>query len=208
MKSILLLLSAILLSSCGTTPVLPRNPDGTVDWEEAERIGREIKDARDAREEAEQDGPDTPSENPSKDPSKKANVSEFPDGITWLHPDVSSWPVTSGLSVSVGTSRITLDYDKANVWPAREEAGATVNANPWVVAEIDGTWYAGTWEWMRYGQTVKNRVINGGHVKRSPMDGDWEPEQGQRFGIFVSGLIRGRTRNVQERTELVWVVWP
>jgi len=194
------IIGALVITSCGTTPKLT-----DAQREALRELARDrIEERLEERNEPETEATSTP----TPETAPEATEGEFPEGVKWLHPDVSAWPVTSDLSVSVGASRITLDYDKANVWPAREEAGATVNANPWVVAEINGKWYAGTWEWMRFGQTVKNRVINGGHVKRSPMDGDWEPERGQRIGIFVSGLIRGRTRNVSERTELFWVEWP
>jgi hypothetical protein len=141
----------------------------------------------------------TPTPSPSDD---------LPAGITWLHGNVSSWPVTATLNASVTGNRITLDYDKANVWPGRDEAGTNVNANPWVIAEINGQWYAGTWEWLRTGQTVKNNVVRGDHVKRAPMSGDWKPKSGQRIGLMVSGLIRGSTRNVSERSNVVWVEWP
>jgi hypothetical protein len=157
----------------------------------------------------EEKDPETPK--PPEDPEtpKPPEDGEFPVGLKWLHPDVSGWQVTSRLkSVQVTGNRITLNYDRAKVWPAREEAGATVNANPWIIAEIDGKWYAGTWEWMRYGQTTKNRVARGDHVKRPPMSGSWEPKSGDRVGFMVSGLIRGRTRNVSERTNLVWITWP
>jgi hypothetical protein len=140
---------------------------------------------------------------PEPDPSD-----DLPAGITWLHPNVSNWTVTTTLNASVTGNRITLDYDKAGVWPGRDEAGTNVNANPWVIAEIDGKWYAGTWEWMRTGQTVKNNVVRGDHVKRAPMSGDWKPQSGQRYGLMVSGLIRGQTRNVSERSKVVWVEWP
>ena len=146
-----------------------------------------------------------PEQPPGEQPEPPSD--EFPAGLTWLHPDVSGWPVTASLSVSVG-NQIKLDYDKASVWPGRQEAGTNVNANPWVIAQVDGKWYAGTWEWMRTGQTVKNNVIRGDHVKRAPLSGDWKPQSGERVGIFVSGLIRGSTRNVSERSNVVWVVWP
>jgi hypothetical protein len=141
-------------------------------------------------------------------PTPGPTPDDLPAGITWLHPDVSAWPVTASLNASVTASRVTLDYDKANVWPGREEAGTNVNANPWVIAEINGKWYAGTWEWLRTGQTVKNNVVRGDHVKRAPMSGDWKPSSGQRIGLMVSGLIRGQTRNVSERSNVVWITCP
>jgi hypothetical protein len=104
---------------------------------------------------------------------------------------------------------IGLNYDKATVWPGRQEAGATVNANPWVIFDLNGNRYAATWEWLRYGQTAKSaRAVAGDHIKRAQVPNDWHPKAGDPLGIFVSGLIRGSTRNVSERTDVVWVIWP
>ena len=130
---------------------------------------------------------------------------EIDGSIKWLHTDVSSWPVTSSLRVSFSGSTINFPYSKSKTWPAMDG----VNANPWVIAKIDGKWYAGTFEWLRYGQTAKPKAtVSGSHIKRAPMSGDWAPQSGQRVGIMVSGLARTQTRNVRERSAVVMVTWP
>ena len=130
-------------------------------------------------------------------------------GVRWLHTDVSGWSETVSLrSVRVSGGTITLDYDKAKSWPGRDHAGAYVNANPWIFVHRDGTWYAGTWEWLRHGQTSKSvRSVNGDHIKKSPLN-SFSPRSGERYGFMVSGLARDRARNVRERTNVVMVTWP
>ena len=131
---------------------------------------------------------------------------EITGSIKWLHTDVSSWPVTSSLHASVGGS-INMPYDKARVWPA---VGG-VNANPWVIVNMNGQWYAATCEWVRFGQTSKPKgVLDGSlgdHIKVSPLN-RWRPRSGERFGLMVSGLARTSSRNVKERTNVSMVTWP
>lgn len=121
--------------------------------------------------------------------------------------DVSAWPVTAKLTASVNRGKITLKHDKVNIWPAN---GDGLNANPWIIAEFGGKWYAGNWEWIRKGQTLKDMSGKtfGSHVKASPFPNDWNPAPGQRIGLMVSALSRGSSRSVKERTDVVWVKWP
>jgi len=135
--------------------------------------------------------------------------------VTWLHTDVSGWPVTSNLKVSAGNGVINLDYDKANSWPGVEinhTSGTRkiqVNANPWVFVCRNGKWYGGTWEWLTVGNTRKNmKSVAGDHIKQHPLR-DWRPRSGETVYFMVSSLARfGNIRNVQERTQPVRFVWP
>lgn len=146
---------------------------------------------------------------PPPSPSPRTVPSDF-SGVTWLHTDVSDWKQTAKLrEVRVTSSRITLDYDKADVWPGRK-SDPVVNANPWIfVPKEDGSgWYAATWEWMKVGQTTKNRSsVAGDHIKKSPLN-DFKPVAGATYGFMVSGLARDSTRNVKERSNVVMVKWP
>lgn len=132
---------------------------------------------------------------------------EITGSIKWLHTDVSSWPETASMSASVGGSTINFPYSKSKVWPAVDG----VNANPWVIVNMDGQWYAATFEWLRYGQTSKPKGVldgsMGDHIKVSPLN-RWRPHSGERFGIMVSGLARTSTRNVKERSNVSMVTWP
>jgi hypothetical protein len=136
--------------------------------------------------------------------------------VTWLHTDVSKWPVTTKLDASVSRSGVvTLKYDKANVWPAVDG----LNANPWIFVKwTDGKWYGATWEWLKKGQQSKSMGGKswGDHIKRPPLSG-WEPKSGGKCYMMVSGLCRSGTRedgiradprNVPERSNPVLVVFP
>jgi len=129
--------------------------------------------------------------------------------VKWLHTDVSKWPVTGKLrSVAVSGNKITLDYDKARVWPGVGEK--SINANPWIFVKHDGKWYAATWEWLRFGQRTKALyAVSGSHIKCDPLR-DFKPRPGELYGFMVSGLARDMAHftNVQERTNIYWMRWP
>ena len=132
---------------------------------------------------------------------------DVPAGTIFLHSDVSAWPATAKLSASVSGGQIRMPYDKAKAWPGIDG----INANPWVIVNLDGQWYAATFEWLRVGQTSKPVGVldgsKGDHIKVSPLN-RWRPRSGERIGLMVSGLARAQTRNVKERSNVSWVVWP
>lgn len=135
--------------------------------------------------------------------------SDIPTGTRFLHADVSGWTVTAKLVASVSGGKVSLAYDKADVWPGKTIDGGSCNANPWVVVNRNGEWCAATFEWLRVGQTSKDMGGKswGDHIKVSPLSG-WEPTSGERIGFIVSGLARSNVRNVKERSNVSWVVWP
>ena len=134
------------------------------------------------------------------------------DEVTWLHTDVSEWSQTATLSsVTVDNGQICLDYDMADEWPIYDYDGTEVVANPWVFIHHEGQWYGATWEWMRPSQICKSSdSVAGDHIKQSPFDAEsgWKPTSGQTYWFMVSGLARLDSRNVEERSNLVSVVWP
>ena len=143
---------------------------------------------------------------------KDRNTSDqdsFPEGVIFLHPDVSNWEQAATLhSVNIDNRTISMPYTHSRIWPGYDFDNMTLNANPWVIAKRNGKWYAATWEWLRFGQEAKaSSAVEGGHIKRREFDG-WRPQSGEKLGFFVSGLVRGRERNVSERTNIVWVNWP
>lgn len=128
--------------------------------------------------------------------------------VRWLHTNVSGWSQTATLSVSFSGDNINLNYNKARAWPSRNTAGASVNANAWVFVNINGTWYAATWEWLRYGQTSKAKSsVSGSHIGTSPLN-NFSPQSGTVYGFMVSGLARSDVRNVQERSNVCMARWP
>lgn len=130
------------------------------------------------------------------------------DSVAWLDSNVSGWSKTSTLTVSISGDTITLNYDKANEWPGVSVDGTSLNANPWVFVNLDGTWYAATFEWLRPGQTSKpTYTVDGSHIDASPLS-SWSPTSGETYGFMVSGLARTTQRNVEERTQVVMATWP
>ena len=131
--------------------------------------------------------------------------------IQWLNPvgDITSWAETASLEAHVGGGTISMPYSKSRAWPAQDG----VNANPWAIVNINGQWYAGTFEYLRAGQVAKPMGVLsktggfGDHFKVAPLS-SWSPRSGERFGIMVSGLARGSLRNVKERSNISMVTWP
>ena len=154
-------------------------------------------------------------------PSGRPDANGVPfelNDVVWLHVDVSQWPVTSELAeVQIDGGRICLDYDKRNTWPSttiRHNSGTRdieVVANPWVFLNYQGTWYGATWEWLTVGSTCKNlSAVAGDHIKQfAHIPENWRPQSGERLFFMVSGLARfPQVANIQERTNIVEVVWP
>ena len=135
--------------------------------------------------------------------------------VTWLHTDVSNWPVTHNLTVNLGAGTICMEWGGTSTWPTatiRHTAGThniKVNANPWVFVWRNGRWYGGTWEWMApNGNCKPMRVVEGGHIKQPGLI-DWDPVSGETYYFMVSSIARGANlNNYQARTNVVSVIWP
>lgn len=132
--------------------------------------------------------------------------------VAWLHASVRDWPQTAKMSASISGGQIQFPYDKATAWPvATSGTGKDTNANVWAIAKVGGRWQAGTWEWLRKGQTSKPVGCldgsKGDHFKVKPLS-TWRPKSGERFYILVSGHARTAGRTVKERSNVSEVVWP
>ena len=149
------------------------------------------------------------SESPPPPPPDQPPLPADFSGVVWLHKNISGWAQTATMSsVTVSGSQVCLNYDKANSWPGVDHVGHIVNANPWIFVYQGGTWYAATWEWMKVGQTCKNKsAVAGDHIKKDPL-WDFAPVSGATYYFMVSGLARDAVTNVSERTNVVEVVWP
>jgi hypothetical protein len=154
-----------------------------------------------------------PAPSPSPSPSPSPDPGPVPSGepidlsrVVWLHTNVSNWRVTSTITnVSIGNPPICIEHTKAGRWP-------TVNGlegNPWIFANINGTWYAATYEWLKPGQTCKGISAGniGEHIKRAPLE-NWRPRSGEVYGFMVSALARSGQQAVAERSNIVMVRWP
>lgn len=146
-----------------------------------------------------------------KDDPTKPDNKEFPAGMVWLGVDVSGWQTTSVCTPSVAGNTVNMEHTKKSVWPkAGNVDGGVCNANCWIVFNYNGTWYAATWEWLKVNICVKKLTNKlGTYIKKSPViPSSWNPKSGEKIGLFVSGLCRDSSRNVSERSELVWITWP
>ena len=139
------------------------------------------------------------------------------DTVTWLHVDVGDWPETTTLNVSLQGPNICFDYGTQNSWPTQQIPHNSGNhmidviANPWVFIHHQGQWYAGTWEWFVPGSACKSKTaVAGDHIKQPPFGPmNWTPTSGETLYFMVAGLSRfSNISNVQERSNLVKIVWP
>ncbi len=134
-------------------------------------------------------------------------------GVVWLDTNVSGWSRTATLNASVGGGMINLPYDKARVWPTtrtRASDGGPLNGNCWVFVQVNGTWHAATFDWMRTGQTAKSAASvrgTGGHIPRAPLN-TWTPRSGETYGFMVSTPARTADRTINERSNVSMVTWP
>lgn len=133
--------------------------------------------------------------------------------VVWLDADVSGWSSTATLNATVSGDTLFLDYDKADVWPTaqtRATNGGPLNANCWVFVNVDGTWYAGTFDWMRTGGTTRQISAvrgSGGHIPYEPLN-RWSPRSGETYGFMVSTPARTAERTINERSNVSMVTWP
>ena len=146
--------------------------------------------------------PSAPSSASSPSGSESVDLAQ----VTWLHTDVSGWAVTSQItSASIGDPPICINHTMAGRWPVKDDT----EGNPWVFVNLNGRWYAATYEWLRPGQICKGitRDNIGPHIGRPPLD-SWRPRSGEVVGLMVSARARAHADTVQERSNIVFVRWP
>jgi len=117
--------------------------------------------------------------------------------------------VTASLSVAIGGANplggenVVLDSSKRNTW--RGIYGCC-NANAWLFVKIDDVWHAGTWEFMRVGQTTKStHALVGAHFRAAPLN-RFLPKRGEIYGYMVAGITRNGIGdlNVSERSNIAF----
>ena len=148
--------------------------------------------------------PSAPLPSPSGpvDPNVPFSLSQ----VTWLHTNVSGWSVTSKITgVRIDDPPVCISHTKAGRWPVKNG----VEGNPWVFANVNGRWYAATYEWLRPGQTCKGVRSSdiGAHTKKHPLT-SWRPRSGELVGFMVSAHARFGRETVAERSNIVMVRWP
>ena len=122
--------------------------------------------------------------------------------------NVSKWPETSVLSgVSISENRTNAKHSKSGEWPPYEEGGNSLDSSLWIFVEIEGVWYASTFEYLRPQQYTKGlgyRLIPT-WTKQRPIN-TFDLRKGDKVQVMASGLARrSNVKNVKERSNFVEV---
>ena len=128
------------------------------------------------------------------------------NSVKWLHTNVSGWAETSRITnVSIGNPPICIEHTKAGRWPAK----GGLEGNPWIFVNLNGQWYAGTYEWLASGQICKGIDAGniGSHIAVPPL-ASWRPRSGELVGFMVSARARAGGDTVSERSNVVMARWP
>lgn len=184
---IAVIVAVVVITGCATPPT-SQQIDATITAITNSTVYAEIVEAIDKK----LDEP-SGSDSPAKSGADDIDLST----VAWDGFDIRPWPVTTKVSASIG-AKIVVAYDKANAWPPGR---GELNGNLWVIANINGKWRASTCEWLKHGQTVKERkCLASDHVNSSAWSG-WRAKSGDTLYLAVSGLCRDPARNVSERSQ-------
>lgn len=124
--------------------------------------------------------------------------------------DVLEWPITSRLETIQTGERIHFPHSKSGVWPSNVigmfDAANPVEGNLWAICYVDGTWVAGTIDWVRPGQIDKVRpAAEYGPCWKAGYDDYTGPVASELVGYFVSTMARfGERSAINERSNIVW----
>jgi hypothetical protein len=122
--------------------------------------------------------------------------------VTFLHRDISRWPVTSTITnVRITSGEICVDHTGAGRFPTSTFGTIQVEGNVWILAQFGGRWYAATYDWLRIGQTCKTmtaRELGVDQIRIAPMDASWPgPRSGRDRGLH--GQLAGARRRAGRR---------
>ena len=133
---------------------------------------------------------------------------------------MSNWSQTvDDLNVSIKNNGISLPHSGGtDSWSKvliTDEKGNVDNVvgNVWIFVWRKGSWYAGTWEYIRRGQKdrSKNNLNTPGVVGKLRTEKELTNFVGQRddtYGFMLSGLIRNSDwRNEKERSNIYMATW-
>jgi len=126
--------------------------------------------------------------------------------------DVLSWPITSTITAAVTnlTNLVSLPHTKAGQWPIAYPLAPDqqVEGNMWGVFKINGSWVAGTIDWLRPGQFEKTLdPTQYGPGFKTVYESYTGPKPGETVGYFVSTLARFGNRTSNERSNIVWLAY-
>jgi hypothetical protein len=134
---------------------------------------------------------------------------------------VSGWDVTS----TVTGAHITYDelcvfHTMAGLWPEvlgifPEEPEAPMEGNIWVIARVEGTWYAATFDYLRPGDECKYEDFSPAGEGPGPSTfgaeplASWVPRTGEPVYMFMSTVARHEPLGrLHERSDYVRLTWP
>lgn len=132
--------------------------------------------------------------------------------LQFLDKNIGAWPDTARIQgIEVTNENICYDFTSNQVWPEIEAFGnLKTTGNYWVIAYINNTWLASTYEWILPSLRCEedNAHTIGAGTKQVPFT-SWVPKSGELVGFMVSSVIRmGHSNGVQERSPIFWMRWP
>jgi hypothetical protein len=143
------------------------------------------------------------------------------DKIIWLHTDVSGWDVTSTVTGGhITHDELCVYHTKAGEWPKvygifPEDPEAPMEGNIWVIARVEGLWYAATFDYLRPGDECKYEDFSPSGEGPGPSTfgavplSTWLPQSGEPVYMFMSTLARHEVLGpLQERSDYVRLIWP
>lgn len=135
--------------------------------------------------------------------------------VNWLHTNISGWAQTSTITgVDITGDQICVYHTRAGTWPRTEfgnEDPIEVEGNVWIIAFVNGAWWAATYDWLRPGQECKfvtGSELGPDQIRIPPLDAGWQPKSGDTVGFMVSTRARDSVRNGEERTNVWTMKWP
>ncbi len=170
-----------------------------------ESVDEKIEEVKDVV--LDRDRPDNPD-------SELENLPFAWNEVEWCSGDnpIGDWDITVTLTgVGSGGGVVSWGYTAPLNWSTSNRIGAKPNAVAGFVVQINGKWCAAIGEWLPKGQTVQATKMF-----RSKREGDhkfggsmrnFKPESGQELWFFVCGLNWKGLVNVQERSNLLKLVY-
>lgn len=138
-----------------------------------------------------------------------------PSQIAYADPTAAralSWPVTRELDVIHFFSG-NQSWTPGSVagWPGKAffNPGKHLAGNLWFIRNVNGRWEAAPLEWFFEGMTrqfMTEQTIRE-HAQLRSTWGSWAPRQGEQLYFFLSTPAWFNARTVNERTNIVPVVW-
>jgi hypothetical protein len=132
--------------------------------------------------------------------------------LQFLEKNIVNWPETAQIkSIEVTNETLCYDFSTNQVWPEIDPFNVwKTTGNYWVIAYINNTWLASTYEWILPALRCEedNAHTIGAGTKQVPFT-NWVPKSGELVGFMVSSVTRmGHSNGVQERSPIYWMRWP